>query len=91
VHGFITVPEEPGNAQSPQLKIFYYHPRDLLGKVTLFSNGGPGSSSHSSLPLVQTAKRFPAWATKVFIRRSRFCAISSTDHTLLHAAWLDRT
>ena len=54
-HDWIEAPEEPGNPASPTLRIFYYYPTSLQGKVTAFFNGGPGGSSHSSFGVMETA------------------------------------
>jgi pimeloyl-ACP methyl ester carboxylesterase len=55
VSQFIDVPEESGNPASPHIKIFYYYKSPLKGRVTLFLNGGPGGSSHSSFALMEDA------------------------------------
>lgn len=52
VHDWVNVPEEPGNPNSPTLKVFYYHPKTLTGEVTLFLNGGPGGNSHGTHELL---------------------------------------
>lgn len=56
---FADVPERPGDPSSPKIKVFFYYHSPIKGRVTLFLNGGPGSSSHSSFWLMEkTVKSF---------------------------------
>ena len=51
---WIESPENPLDANSPQLKIFYIKPRKMTDNVVAFYNGGPGSSVHGSFGLLES-------------------------------------
>lgn len=47
-HDWVQVPENPFDASSPLINVFYYGPKELTENVVAFYNGGPGSDSHGS-------------------------------------------
>jgi len=50
---WVESPENPLDANSPKLKIFYIKPRKMTDNVVAFYNGGPGASVHGSFGLLE--------------------------------------
>ena len=82
IHGWLTVPEVPGDETSPKINVFYYgrvNPdKNVQQDVTIFFNGGPGGDSESSfnkLNSLQLADEMKNKANFLFIdQRGNGCS-----------------
>ncbi|HWU44036.1 MAG TPA: alpha/beta fold hydrolase [Bdellovibrio sp.] len=68
IHGFLKVPENKEDPQSPLISVFYYGKLVDGQTPIVFFNGGPGEDSHGDFrTLYQAQKTVPSWNFISFI------------------------